>query len=210
MWVSLEGLISCGKSTLIDKVISKLDNVQIIPEPVDEWEASGILKKSYTDPLYTFPAQCEFFTSRIRTIRSKYDPTKINISERSPFSDVFFWNIQSVDPLLHLTYLNMWTEWQNLLPVRNPNLFIYLVTSTETCMRRIKERGRDSEQGITVSYMESLHDQHEMYLSGGQVKMPDGTLVPCITIDSTQNYRDDELVADELCKTIQRILKGVE
>jgi len=208
MWVSLEGLISSGKSTLVEKVISQIENVQIIPEPVEEWETSGLLKKSYTDPMYTFPAQCEFFCSRIRTFRRLYDPNKINVSERSPFSDTFFWNIQSVDPLLHATYHGMWKEWQNLLPKRNPDLFIYLVTSTDNCMGRIKERGRSSEQGISRAYMEKLRDQHDMHLSGSVVKMPDGTLVPSITIDSSVNYRDDPAIATEIRQTIEEILKS--
>lgn len=209
-WVSLEGLIGAGKSTLIDKIISKIPNCQIIPEPVAEWETCGILKKSYSDPLYTFPAQCHFFTSRIRTFRTLYDPTKINISERSPFSDIFFWNVQSIDPLLHSVYMDMWKEWQNLLPVRNPNLFIYLVTSTDNCLNRIKERGRESESGITREYLEQLADQHDMHLAGGNVKMPDGAIVPSITIDSSLNYRDDESVAQEISDTIREILSNFQ
>ncbi len=209
MWVSLEGLISSGKSTLVSQVISQIPNVQIIPEPVEEWETSGLLKKSYTDSFYTFPAQCEFFCSRIRAFRRLYDPTKVNISERSPFSDTFFWNIQNIDPLLHTTYLSMWAEWQNLLPYgkRHPDLFIYLVTTTDRCMARIKERNRPSEQGITREYLEKLRDQHDMYLSGGHVKMPDGTIVPSITIDSSVNYRDDSGIADEVRECIQQIIE---
>jgi len=63
MWVSLEGGVAGGKTTFMEKVLCHLDTpYQVVPEPVEEWENSGILKRSYTDPNFKFAAQCVFFT----------------------------------------------------------------------------------------------------------------------------------------------------
>jgi len=206
MWYSIEGTIGVGKSTFIDKVIPLIGElVTVIPEPVEEWESSGILKKSYTDTTYRFPAQCTFFTSRIRKFKTLYNPQTLNISERSPFSDKLFWGIQDVDPLLRQAYTDMWVEWQNLLPKRNPDLFIYLSTSLETCMSRIRERDRSAEDTIDESYMRKLTDAHNQFLLDPLgVLMPDGTRVPCVVISTDLNYRDDVGVARELANLIKR------
>ena len=206
MWYSIEGTIGVGKSTFIDKVVPFLQQeatTTVIPEPVEEWERTGILKESYTDPTYRFPAQCTFFTSRIATFRSLYDPNGLNVSERSPFSDKLFWNIQDVDPRLRKAYLDMWVLWQDLLPKRNPDLFIYLTTSLETCMARIRERNRSAESSIDEEYMRKLTMEHDRYLMDPLgVLMPDGTRVPCVIISTDSNYRDDVNVARDIAKRI--------
>ena len=212
MWYSIEGTIGVGKTTFIEKVVKpflgdKNSVVVTIPEPVEEWENSGILKKSYTDPTYRFPAQCTFFTSRIRKFKSLYNPNGLNISERSPFSDKLFWGIQEdVDPLLRVAYDDLWVEWQNLMPKRNPDLFIYLTTSLETCMSRIRERNRSSESGVAEEYMRKLTAEHDRYLMDPLgVLMPDGVRIPCIVISTDLNYRDDVEVAKELAEKIKGI-----
>ncbi len=208
MWASLEGLIGCGKTTFIEKVIKPhIRNLCIIPEPVEAWEASGVLKRSYTDPTFAFAAQCTYLTTRIDQFEELYNPEKLNFSERSPFSDKLFWNIQSVDPLLHITYLNMWKHWQKLMPVKKPNLFIYLVTSVDVCMSRLHERGRDAESGVKKEYQELLKQEHDAYLLDPLgVLMPDGSRVPCIVVDTSENYRDDPKVAEKLAALIKRVI----
>lgn len=217
MWFSIEGTIGVGKTTFIEKVVPWiLPNVEknIIPEPVEEWESSGILSKSYTDPIYTFPAQCTFFTSRIRAFRRLYKSGVLNISERSPFSDILFWNIQeSVDDLLRNAYIEMWNEWQNLLlPIkRHPDLFIYLSTSVDVCMERIKRRNRSAESGINENYMTHLNSEHNRFLLDPLgVRMPDGTRVPCVVIDTACNYKDDIDIAKEVANEVIKAAKRIE
>jgi deoxyadenosine/deoxycytidine kinase len=206
MWCSIEGGIGAGKTTFIEKVVPKLlnDPIVIIPEPVEEWEKSGILAKSYTDPTYTFPAQCTFFTSRIKAFRQRYNVNALNVSERSPFSDKLFWNIQNNEPLLHTAYMDMWAEWQNLMPVRRPDIFIYLKSSTKTAMDRISERNRSAEDGIEESYLSRLNKEHDLFLLDPLgVLMPNGARVPCMVIDSEENFRDDPSVAQRIATSLQ-------
>ena len=41
---------------------------------------------------------------------------------------------------------------------------IYLKTSPEICLQRIKKRGRKGENNITLEYLKSCHEYHEQWL----------------------------------------------
>ena len=41
------------------------------------------------------------------------------------------------------------------------NLHIYLKTTPDKCLNRIKERGRENEMNITLKYLEEIHNLHE-------------------------------------------------
>lgn len=213
MWISIEGCIGAGKTTFIEKVLVHLESeYKVIPEPVEEWEESGILKDSYTNPICVFPAQCVFFTSRIRIFKNLYDPEIVNFSERSPFTDKLFWSIQELPvPWFRDAYLSMWKEWQNLMPVRNPGFFIYLRSDTSVSMERLKKRNRESETGVTFEYQEKLREEHENTFKKTGVIMPDGKKVACLIINvNNLNYHDDEEVAKEVAGIIQRIIGRIK
>lgn len=214
-WVSIEGMMSSGKSTLSVLLCDKL-GYNLVPEPVKEWEESGILEASYTNPqMYSFPAQTVFFTSRIAAFRKvvtslasreSADPPVI-VSDASPFSDKGYWNTklarEDVNPMLHSAYLNMWNEWQNLLPIRKPSLFLYLSISVEECMKRLRLRNREAETTVDVSYLQTLKEQQDkIFLDPLGVLMPDGTRVKCIVIDAMPNFRDNE---GELLKILEQL-----
>lgn len=209
MWVALEGALGAGKSTFVETILPRLDRATTtIPEPVEKWVADGVLERSYRDPTFKFPAQCYFFTSRIQTFREKYRRGKINVSERSPFSDKIFWNLNCTDdPQLHQLYMDMWKEWQNLLPVKRPDLFIYLKVSTETSIARTRERNRAAEENVDEDYLRKVVDAHDEIFTDN-VEMPDGSVVPCITISGEGNFRDDPLEAERIANIINIVLRA--
>jgi deoxyadenosine/deoxycytidine kinase len=103
--------------------------------------------------------------------------------------------------------MDMWQEWQQLLPMRRPTLFIYLKTSVDTCMKRMAERNRDAESGVPREYQAKLIAEHErVFCNGNTVLLPDGSRVPCIVVDGEQNYRDDEAVAKRIAQFISDAL----
>jgi deoxyadenosine/deoxycytidine kinase len=189
-WVSVEGIIGAGKSTLVNKY---RDTCIVVDEPVKLWEESGILELMYKEPqIYNFPAQCHFFHSRIKAFRQAYQPGKTILSDRSVFTDLLFWNTQlqlgRVDPLLHSIYMDMWKEWQNLLPIKYPTSFIYLRPDIETCMNQVEQRNRSQESTITLDYQKELLRQHDaLFLDPLGVLMLDGTTrVPVQVIRSNE------------------------
>lgn len=212
-WVSVEGIIGAGKSTLIEQ-LSHLNGVEAtyVPEPVEKWVKSGILKKAYESPqVWNFPAQCHFFTSRIDTFCSVYDPNRsLYVSERSAFSDQLFWNTQlnlgRVDAELHEIYRDMWRTFQRLQPVPNPSLFVYLRPDFDQCMARMINRNRSEEKSVDTKYQRELYRQHEETFSSDGVLMPDGTVVPCIIVEGNGNFRDDLRVSQGIRRQIEQML----
>lgn len=213
IWVSVEGLIGAGKSTLIEglRVLNGQSTV-LVEEPVQKWIDSGILKKAYENPtVYNFPAQCTFFTSRIKGFAQIYQATlptqRFFLSERSAFSDVIFWdtqvNLGRVAPDLYDVYKDMWDVFQYLQPMPNPTLFVYLRPSLEECMRRMQERGRVEESTVDEVYQGELFRQHDERFNKEWVEMPNGTQVPCLVIDSNVNFRDNPQELEKIVKQIE-------
>ena len=197
MWVSIEGLISVGKSTLLGQVREHIPNIVVCREPVDKWIASGMLQLSYEDPQkYSFPAQCMFFDTRVDQINEVWQPGKVMVSERSPFSDKLFWETKrrngDVNDTLHSVYENMWKKWQKLTPKECPDLFIYLDASLETCMERLKKRGREAENSVTMEYQRILKEVHEeVFGQGKEVVMPNGKRVPVVRVDCEVDFEEE-------------------
>ena len=213
MWYSCEGLVSGGKTTFIEKVVPLIfaDRTHvIIKEPVSFWQESGILRKSYENPAtWAFPAQCAFFTSRIAEFRDNYSGEPYVFSERSPFSDKFFFAIQDIDPELHSIYFRLWDCWQDLLPIRKPTFFIYLRASVEICMERVKIRGRKEEESMKAEYQQRLYEEHEKHLMDPLgVQMPDGSRVPVIVVDATQDYKNNPEIAQKIAEEIRGKIYG--
>lgn len=213
-WVSLEGGIGGGKTTFIQKVIVPyFPQLCIVPEPVEEWEASGVLKRSYEDEQFKFAAQCVFFTSRIKKFREIYSQNKNLcpgfLSERSPFADKVFWKINCADAELHHAYMDLWNLWQDLLPLRGPSHFIFLDTPSELCITRTTERGRVAERTMTEDYQRRVVERHQKVFGKSEVKLPDGTMVPCFRVDGSLNFRDDTEVARGLAEEL-RVFLGLQ
>jgi deoxyadenosine/deoxycytidine kinase len=191
-----------------------------VPEPVAAWESSNLLRLSYEKPdQYLFPAQCEFFRTRIDAFLEAFrqagaeDRPVIFISERSTFSDKIFVNTQVAlgrfDPLLSDTYFGMWKHFQRLLPVPQPDAFVYLRPTLDACMDRMKDRARSSENTVTTGYQEALRQAHDAEFASGTATMPDGTTVPCELMETNDNFRDSpehaERMAQQLITLIYRL-----
>ncbi len=73
-WVSIEGVMSSGKSTLAALLQEELGAL-VVPEPVEEWEKSGILAASYLEPQkYSFPAQLVFSPRELQLLSALFLP----------------------------------------------------------------------------------------------------------------------------------------
>jgi deoxyadenosine/deoxycytidine kinase len=219
-WLSLEGNIAAGKTSLIHKLLplfrEKLghDAVIYVPEPVEEWEASGWLKKSYDNPReHLFTAQCSFFHSRVMQMLRAYNPrAALYISERSPFSDKLFTTTSLKSGRMsedtYSVYSKMWGLWQDLLParIRNPTLFVYLKPTLDACQARLKTRSRDAETSVTRDYQAILQAEHDATFGAKHVQMPDRTTVPTLVISTDADFRnspeDLQAIFEQICDAL--------
>lgn len=54
------------------------------------------------------------------------------------------------------------------LPGLIPDGFIYLRASPDTCHKRMKMRKREEELGVSLDYLQDLHEKHESWLFPSQ------------------------------------------
>ena len=73
-----------------------------------------------------------------------------------------------------------------------PDVLIYLRVTPDVSMKRIADRGREAEGGITLDYMEKLHQGYESFIA----EMDHYTRV--LTLDWNE-YRE----ADEVARLVQ-------
>lgn len=214
-WISVEGIIGAGKTTLLRGLSALAPTTIVVEEPVEQWQADGVLELAYENPeVWNFPAQTTFFTSRINVFRERHANAPADalfVSERSPFSDILFWDTQlalnRVDPRLHARYLPMWSMWQHLLPIQQPNLFVFLRPNLEECMRRMQKRGRSEEKSVDTIYQQTLYEQHvAKFMDPEGVLMPNGKRVPCIVVDGNSNFCDDPLEMERIVQEIKLAL----
>jgi deoxyadenosine/deoxycytidine kinase len=224
LWISLEANIAAGKTTLLGLLVPELrardprTDYILCPEPVEQWERAGLLALSYENPdKYLFPAQCFFFSTRIDAICAAFAsaapgrPTVI-LSERSPFSDSLFASISNrFDVLLADVYKGIWSHFQRILPVAQPDAFVYLRPSIGACMERLQKRARASEKTVTLDYQQQLRNAHDsaFLLASGAI-MPNGARVPVLVLDTDENFHQDAKKLGDMVNRIEALIKRLQ
>ena len=66
------------------------------------------------------------------------------------------------------TYLHLYESFCRIVPP--PEVVIYLQTSPEVAMMRVRQRGRESERALTWEYMNRLHDAYERWAGDMRTK----------------------------------------
>lgn len=179
-YISVDGNIGSGKSTLISllqRVCPR--HIKLLHEPVGDWEelrdgaGVSLLKNFYASPSqYGSTFQMVALFTRARTLLSALSNTAYStvISERSIFTDrdVFAQMLFSDGTLSSMdynAYILMFNWFKTQLKLKTPPITIFLNTSPEVCLERIRNRHRDGECSIQLPYLQQLHEQHLAYLT---------------------------------------------
>jgi deoxyadenosine/deoxycytidine kinase len=181
----VEGNISGGKTTLLNRLSKFLEennrnDIEVILEPVEEWEKIGLLVSFYKNPgrwAYTFQ-NFAFITKYM--ILMKLDPNKTYIIERSPWTDYHcFAKLCHERGDISEMEITIYNSWFNTLikgiTDKFECKFIYLKTDPTICLERSKKRNRNGEEGIPLEYLKSLDNKHDEWLSNDIIKI-DGNL----------------------------------
>lgn len=195
-WYIIEGNIGCGKTTLI-RNLKKLDNVEVIEEPVSEWvkikdeNDENILGLFYKETKkYAYLFQTIVFKSRIMSL-DKLQEKPYRFSERSIWTDKFVfakncYEMGLMNTIEKRTYDN-WAEWLENKMYSKPDGIIYLRAEPEVCNSRMKKRDRKEESGVSLDYLKKIHDKHEEWLNNG---FCDYTGIPIYVIDNSYSPAD--------------------
>lgn len=208
--ISIEGNIGVGKSTFINILKNKWEtDCEVVLEPVDMWKSlqnsdgKNILQTFYEDiPRWAYSFQNVACISRMMKIEEtiKNTPYKYIFLDRSLGTDKHVFEAMlhdngNINQIEHSMY-NLWCDFYHkyVRPLDN-QIYIYLKASSNTCIDRIKKRGRIEEESIGLDYLKGLDDYHDKWLLCDKLKSN------VIVIDCEEEFENDEQ------KQIQMILK---
>lgn len=205
--ISLDGNIGAGKSTLLDAVGKALPEVEVVVEPVAEWETlktsdgKSLLHHFYEDKKrwsYTFQ-NCAILT-RLTAIQKSIRETKkrIIITERSLLTDryVFAEMLKDSGDLNEMEWA-LYEKWFNNFAVGLPiKGVVHVTTAVDTSADRIMMRARDGEGGIPKEYLAALDRQHYKWL--------DNTTMPVLRL-STEIGQDVNVNVEKIRQFVEEI-----
>lgn len=81
-----------------------------------------------------------------------------------------------------------------------PDVMIYIKANPETCLQRVRQRGREGEEAVTLAYLKELHSKHSEML-----KTLGHRGVNCFTVDGNVS---SELVVQQVKMILLDVLSG--
>jgi deoxyadenosine kinase len=93
------------------------------------------------------------------------------------------------------TYMSLFQNMSNFM--KKPNIIVHLDVSPQESLRRIRERSRGCETGITLEYLTALHRGYEAFLNDIS------KIIPVIKVNYEQFPTVDamaEAIADQYAK----------
>lgn len=157
--IYIDGVVGVGKSTLAEMVAERFGR-ELYKEPVME---NPILDKFYYDKKrYAFSLQVFLLNKRLELVKSANNS---GVFDRSLYCDKVFADILHGDNDLTDDEYNLYLELaENMYKyIPKPKLIVYLETSVDRAINKIKERGRDFEQQVPRDYWEKLNTHYNEY-----------------------------------------------
>jgi deoxyguanosine kinase len=216
----LEGNIGAGKSTFL-KILKENLSIDIIFEPTDKWQNIGpggnLLNLFYKDIkrwAYTF--QSYAFITRVEAqlealAKSEND---VQILERSVYCDryCFAKNCYEAGHMSALEW-QIYSEWFSWLVeghLQKPDGFVYLQVSPQICLERLRKRNRSEEVGVSIDYLQQLHQKHENWLVHKK-DIADYILnIPVLTLNCDLDFENNQNRKKELLTTVDNFIANLQ
>jgi deoxyguanosine kinase len=159
-FIAIEGVIGVGKSTLTRRLAERFQ-ARVVLEEVEE---NPFLASFYHDRRrFAFQCQIFFLLSRYKQQRTLMQP---DLFERRTVCDYLFrkdriFALLNLDEAEMSLYDEIWPLMERDLP--RPDRVVYLTASMETLLRRIEQRGREFERGISQEYLRELSESYNRF-----------------------------------------------
>jgi deoxyguanosine kinase len=192
--VEVCGGIASGKTTF-----AGLTNAIGLQPLFENFKSNPFWEAFYSNPgKYIFETEVSFTLQHYHQIKKESDANRVNICDFSFLLDMAYAEI-GLKGTQKSTYMTVYEEIKRELPP--PILVVHLKCDAQTELRRIRARGRDVENSITLEFLDSLNQAVEQQV----VKVSNRTKV--LTIDSAQkNFADDDAVKEEMLSLIKDTL----
>lgn len=159
-YINVEGPIGAGKTSLA-KILADRLSARLI---LEETEQNPFLPDFYKDRRrYAFQTQLFFLLSRHRQQQELF---ATDLFHKKVVSDYFFdkdrifASVTLDERELHL-YERVLSALERDVP--RPDLVLFLQTSSEVLLRRIKERNRTYEKNVDLNYIRELNEAYNYY-----------------------------------------------
>ncbi|MGL4653907.1 MAG: deoxynucleoside kinase [Cetobacterium sp.] len=182
--ICIEGVVGAGKTTLGELLAQEL-SIEFFQEP---YINNPFLDKFYYNKeRYSLLSQMYFLNKRIDIIE---EASKFNgcIMDRSIYGDFLFAKMHLKNGFMSQDEFNLYESfWKKLISAREkPLLIVYLETTVDNAIKKIKERGRDFEMGVEKEYWNSLNEEYSNFFDSYS-----DSIVLKINIDN-MDIRDNE------------------
>ncbi len=218
--IILEGNIGAGKSTFLRLLAHMLPTVRVSFEPLQDWQSDiagkSLLTNFYADPhrwAYTF--ETTTMLSRLHEYRNAQQDAHpaMQIVERSLYSGYHCFAYNSyLQGFLNDIEWQLYQQWFNItVPVqcRPPQGFIYIRCNPEIAWQRIQKRKRVDEETMPFSYIEQIHERHEMFLYHTMNVHESIKDVPVLIIDGNVAFEDDTSVMQKHVNKITQFMTQI-
>ncbi len=163
LFIGIAGLIGAGKTTLAKALGEHLD-LPVYFEPVAD---NAYLEDFYRDTQrYAFATQIYLLNRRFQQHQEIIWRGGGGVQDRTIYEDAVFAKTLVQQGLMDArdydTYRQLFRHMSNFMC--RPNVIIYLDLSPESSMKRIQQRSRDVESGISMAYLESLHQAYNEFI----------------------------------------------
>ena len=164
-FIAVAGNIGAGKTSLVE-FLQKKHGFHPIYEP---HHTNPYLDDFYADmKSWAFQSQLYFLTHKFRLHLGLDEQVGTVVLDRTIYEDaeIFARNLAESRYMSARDY-KLYQELYDAMKqaLRPPDLLIYLRCSVKAIRRRVKQRGRPSEQAIQASYLTRLNGLYEDWLS---------------------------------------------
>jgi deoxyadenosine/deoxycytidine kinase len=200
-YIAIEGAIGVGKSSVAERLAERLDATTVL----EEWGQNPFLKPFYDNkPGAAFQVELFYVLSRYR---QQQELLQRNLFQLQTVADYVFeksrlfayLNLEDNELLIYEKLYGLLAEG-----VPKPDLVVYLQASTEILMKRIRQRGRVEENGLSEEYLAEVNRAYNHYFFHY-------TQTPLLVVNTTDVdfvKRSEDL--DDLIKQIRAMGRGTQ
>lgn len=156
--IEICGGIASGKTTLAN-LLPRLDIKPIL----ENFKTNPFWKAFYADPINTaFETEITFLLQHYHQIKTFGKSGSEIVSDFSMYLDLAYAHVTLRQDKREI-FLSVYREVEKELGA--PSLLIHLKCDPEIELRRIRERGRDVENSISIEYLQHINTQLERILT---------------------------------------------
>ncbi len=170
-FIGIAGLIGAGKTTLAKSLAEHL-GLDVHYEPVIDNE---YLEDFYRETAkYSFAMQIYLLNRRFQQHQEIIWRNRGGVQDRTIYEDAIFAktlrDLGQMEPRDYQTYVNLFRNLSNFMC--RPSAIVYLDVTPENSLKRINQRSRGCESGISLEYLRRLYDNYEEFVQDISHQIP--------------------------------------